>query len=259
MASDPATPINGRAESEGLRPPAATSRMSRGEEAARYIRGLIFDGELLPGSRVPQDDIARVLGVSRIPVREALIALEREGWVTIELNRGAFVNALDAQALLDHYELYGMIFGFVARRALDRAESGELVRVLDQIVRDLGATDDPDEILQLTIAYQRTLVDSARSPRVRPMIRALNQLVPGDFFSTVPEAIDLERKGLRAITRALKRGDGEKAAAEDGRMSSQIGETVLALFERRGLITPDTGATATPPARAAGGTGRTSR
>jgi DNA-binding GntR family transcriptional regulator len=237
MAPNRATPANGRNESEGLRPPAATSRMSRGEEAARYIRSLIFDGELKPGTRVPQDDIARVLGVSRIPVREALIALEREGWVTIELNRGAFVNALDARALLDHYELYGMIYGFAARRALDRSSATELVSQLEAIVKELGATEDPDAFLQLTVTYYRAIVDAARSPRLRPLTRALTQLVPGDFFAMVPEAIDLERKGLRAITRAMKRGDGEKAAAEYVRMARQIGETVLALFERRGLLT----------------------
>jgi DNA-binding GntR family transcriptional regulator len=210
--------------------------MSRGEEAARYIRSLIFDGELRPGSRVPQDDIAHSLGVSRIPVREALIALEREGWVTIELNRGAFVNALDAQAVLDHYELYGMIYGFAARRALDHEGGPELIRRLEQIVRDLHAVDDPSQVLQHTLAFQKTVLDAAHSPRLRPLTRALTQLVPGDFFSLVPEAVDLERKGLRAITRALKRGDGEKAAAEWARMSHRIGERVLALLEQRGLL-----------------------
>jgi DNA-binding GntR family transcriptional regulator len=210
--------------------------MSRGEEAARYIRSLIFDGDLRPGSRVPQDDIARELGVSRIPVREALIALEREGWVTIELNRGAFVNALDAQAVLDHYELYGMIYGFAARRALDHGGGPELFRRLEQIVRDLYAVDDPSQVLQHTLAFQKTVLDAAQSPRLRPLTRALTQLVPGDFFSLVPEAVELERKGLRAITRALKRGDGEKAAAEWARMAHRIGERVLALFEERGLL-----------------------
>jgi DNA-binding GntR family transcriptional regulator len=66
-----------------------TTRLSSGDQAALYIRRLIFDGDLRPGTRVPQDEIAQTLGVSRIPVREALIALEREGWVTIELHRGA--------------------------------------------------------------------------------------------------------------------------------------------------------------------------
>jgi len=78
------------------------ARRGSGDQAASYIRRLIFDGDLRPGERVPQDEVARVLGMSRIPVREALIALEREGWVTIELHRGAFVNAISQDTVRDH-------------------------------------------------------------------------------------------------------------------------------------------------------------
>src|SRR5690606_39573785 len=94
-------------------------RQSSGEQAASYIRRLIFDGVLRPGARVPQDDIAADLGISRIPVREALIALERQGWVTIERHRGAFVTALDPPAVRDHSELYGLVYVFALPPALE--------------------------------------------------------------------------------------------------------------------------------------------
>src|SRR5947209_18031373 len=85
------------------------ARRSSGEDAALLIKRMIFEGELKPGERVPQDDVAAMLGISRIPVREALIALEREGWVTIEMHRGAFVNSLDAPAVRDNHELFGLV------------------------------------------------------------------------------------------------------------------------------------------------------
>ena len=69
---------------------------------------------------MPQDAIAKTLGVSRIPVREAMIALEREGWVTTIPHRGVFVNAVDRSAVRDHYELYGLLYGFAVRRAVER-------------------------------------------------------------------------------------------------------------------------------------------
>src|SRR5207248_11628760 len=100
------------------------ARRSSGDEAALLIRRMIFDGELHPGERVPQDDVAAMLGISRIPVGEALIALEREGWVTIEMHRGAFVNALDARSVRDHYELVGVVYGLGARLAIARAGPG---------------------------------------------------------------------------------------------------------------------------------------
>ena len=85
-----------------------------------YIRRLIFDGVLREGDRVPQDAIAEQLGLSRVPVREALLSLEREGWVTIKPHRGAFIGALDESVVRDHYELYGHVYSFAARRAAQR-------------------------------------------------------------------------------------------------------------------------------------------
>src|SRR5271166_4941796 len=118
---------SGNSKRRAIRPPVVDSgnklvRTSSAEHIALHIRSLIFEGELLPGTRVPQDAIAEDLGVSRIPIREALIALEREGWVTIEMHRGAFINALDKQSIRDHYELLGLIYGFAAKRALARAD-----------------------------------------------------------------------------------------------------------------------------------------
>src|SRR2546421_4287478 len=116
------------------------TRRSSGDEAALLIRRMIFDGELRPGERVPQDDVAAMLGISRIPVREALIALEREGWVTIEMHRGAFVNAFDARSVGDHYELFGLVYGFAARLAIARS-GPDLVDRLAELLAACGATD----------------------------------------------------------------------------------------------------------------------
>src|SRR3954452_5366241 len=73
----------------------AFSRETSPDAVARYIRSLIVSGTLRHGERVPRDDIARRLGVSPVPVREAIIALDREGWLRIEPHRGAFVHGVD--------------------------------------------------------------------------------------------------------------------------------------------------------------------
>src|SRR3954464_14937235 len=119
------------------------ARRSSGDEAALLIRRMIFDGELRPHDRVPQDDTAAVLGISRIPVREALIALEREGWVTIAPHRGAFVSELDEPAVRDHFELYGLTFGLAARRAIERGPDA-LVAAVEPLVRAAIDEEDPD-------------------------------------------------------------------------------------------------------------------
>ena len=207
---------------------------SSAETAAEYIRRLIFEGHLPPGGRVPQDDVAGDLGISRVPVREALIMLERQGWVTIERHRGAFVTALTAEAVHDHYELYGLVYGFAAQRALDRSGPAFVGRI-GEIMQDVRAGDGAT-VGRAILAFHRQVVDAARSPRVEVALRALSSLVPGDFFAVVPAAVAVEAKGLAAIHRALKTGDGARAAAEYQRMMRRIGDEVVAVFADRGLF-----------------------
>jgi DNA-binding GntR family transcriptional regulator len=215
--------------------PEAPVRQSSGEHAAVYIRRLIFDGRLRPGERIPQEQIAHALGLSRIPVREALIALEREGWLTIEMHRGAFVNALDEQAAHDTYELFGLVYGFAVRRAIGRARPDLAVRV-DELARQLTRTDDPEEMQRLTIAFHAAVVDAAASPRIKVVLRAMSGLVPGNFFALVPGAIEVEQQGLTDIAQAVARGDADRASDEYESMMSRIGELVVRLFAERGLF-----------------------
>ncbi|HEY3703073.1 MAG TPA: GntR family transcriptional regulator [Acidimicrobiales bacterium] len=215
------------------------ARRSSGTDAALYIRRLIFEGELRPGERVPQDELAQDLGISRIPIREALIALESGGWVSIELHRGAFVTALDEQAVRDHYELYGLVYGFAAKRALARKAQGledELAKLADAF----NETDDPEELESLAIDFHAAITGAARSPRINVVLRAMSGLVPGNFFELVPAAIEGERRGLTAIARAMKRRDGDRAATEYQRMMRRQADNVVAVFRERGLL--DSGA-----------------
>src|SRR3954464_5132491 len=151
------------------------ARRSSGDEAALLIRRMIFDGELRPGERVPQDDVAAMLGISRIPVREALIALEREGWLTIEMHRGAFINALDARSVRDNYELFGLVYGLASKRAVDRSGPDFLDR-LDELKTAMTASDDPAEVGAATRAFHATIVEAAQSPRVNVVLRAMSAL-----------------------------------------------------------------------------------
>ena len=212
-------------------------RRSSGEAAALYIRKMIFDGYLRPGARVHQDDVAQALGLSRIPVREALVALEQQGWVTIEPNRGAFVAAFDERSVHDHYELYGLVYGFAAKKALERSD-GVLGEKLTQLADDYERTDDPAEAQRVALAFHAALIEAAGSPRIEVVLRALSALVPGDFYELVPDAMVLQRVGFRAIADSCRRGDGDAAADEYCRMMVGVASEVVRLFRRRGLFDP---------------------
>jgi DNA-binding GntR family transcriptional regulator len=212
-------------------------RRSSGDHAATYIKRLIFDQHLRAGDRVHQDEVAQALGISRIPVREALIALEREGWITIEMHRGAFVNDFDEQAVRDHYSLFGLVYGFAARRALSRDDSsGELAAALDAILAELGQDDDPAQAGHVALAFHDAVVEAARSPRIQTIMGAMSGLIPGNFFAVVPGSIAVERQGLTAIARAVGKRNGDAAAKAYEKMMRAHGDLVVDLFESRGFF-----------------------
>jgi DNA-binding GntR family transcriptional regulator len=218
---------------EGLIRPTST------QQVADYIRRQIFEGKLHVGERVPQDEIAAALGVSRVPVREAVIALDREGWVMIQPHRGAFVVGLDENSTRDHYELLGRVYGYGALRAAERA-SAEQIAVLGLIHRKLQAATDPHEFSQLNMEFLRRLVNLAASRRVSSTVRLMAvNIVPGDFFAGVPEAIRIHKRHLRAIMKALKAADGETAEREIISMLRQEAGLVVALLTERGVIGKD--------------------
>ena len=173
--------------------------------------------------------------MSRIPVREALIVLEREGWVTNEMHRGAFINALDEPTVHDHYELFGLIYGFAAKRALARA-ADDLPEQLAAIQTQFARATTAEERYDLSIAFHGLIVKGAASPRINVALRAMSALVPGNFFEEVPESVEVESRGLAAIARAMKQGDGDKASAEYVKMMRNVGNKVAQLFRERSLF-----------------------
>lgn len=109
---------SGRDDAAAGRP----SRRARLPEAlatdvARQLEQLIINGTLSPGERLNEVALSRSLGVSRGPVREAARALEKNGLVTVIMNRGAFVRSLSLDEAKEIYEINGALFGLAAGRA----------------------------------------------------------------------------------------------------------------------------------------------
>jgi DNA-binding GntR family transcriptional regulator len=200
---------------------------SSAEAVARHVRELIAKGQLEAGQRLPQDEIALAVGVSRIPVREAIIALEREGWLRVENHRGAFVLPLDKQAITDRFALYGRYYGFAARRAIERMMPGDL-DALDALADDVGRAKSPAAMERATTAYLAKLVSVAGSNRLRAALRSTSRIVPGVFFAAVPSTIPVAKRGIAAMHAAVVAGDADAAEKLSVDMQDKHGKAVVA-------------------------------
>jgi DNA-binding GntR family transcriptional regulator len=96
---------------------AITTQPMASEQATSQIRTAILNGSLPPGTRIAQEELASKLGVSREPVRQALVVLEREGLVSYTAGRAAVVALIDPSFIADIYEFREIIEAYAAAKA----------------------------------------------------------------------------------------------------------------------------------------------
>jgi DNA-binding GntR family transcriptional regulator len=117
-----------------------------GDEVYSRIGEAILDGTLEPGEHLRDHELARVLGVSRTPVREALQRLERAGLVEVAPNRFTRVSIPNQKVLADTHEFVVMLMGTVMSLALKRCEDDCLARGLEMIDEMIEASDADDNL-----------------------------------------------------------------------------------------------------------------
>lgn len=181
------------------------------EQVSSHIRELILSGELRPGQRIDQDELAEDLGVSKLPVREALIVLEGEGLVDNVARRGAFVAPLTREDVRDNYVIYGIVSGLAARRAAERL-SDEEIDVIGEIVTRMEQSADPAEQEELNFVFHRTINRAGGSRRLTSVLRLLSNTIPAGFFEFTTDWPERARDDHRRILQALRTRDAEGAA-----------------------------------------------
>jgi len=96
------------------------------DAATSQVRDMILAGTLAPGTRLRQVDLAGRMGISRTPLREALMKLEQEGLITVLPRGGLRVLELDAMGAIELYELREVLDGLAARLAAQRIDRAGL-------------------------------------------------------------------------------------------------------------------------------------
>jgi DNA-binding GntR family transcriptional regulator len=183
--------------------------------AGEVIREAIIDGRLPPGQRLKEEELARELGMSRTPVREALLTLESEGLVESIPRRGATVRSYAVGDLDDVYQLRALLEGYAARRAAARISPEDVARLEESCNRfdRLRAEDDLLDLVKENLLFHGVIHEAAASDRLVALIRKVIEipLVYKSFYWYSPEQKLISQHYHRQLTRALRHGDGERA------------------------------------------------
>lgn len=201
---------------------------------AGRLRDLIFTGDLLPGTKVDQEEMAARLGVSKLPVREALIGLENEGLVESIPRRGAFVAHLSREDVRDHYNVFGLVSGLAAERAAVSLSDEELDE-LEQLAEQMEATTGAEEQEELNFRFHRMINLAGGGRRLRSVIALLGKSIPTRFFVFAEDWPEVAMRDHRRILEALRARDPKAARRAVEEHLRDSATAAVRILEKRGF------------------------
>ena len=194
------------------------------------IREMILHGELLPGQRVREVELANKLGVSRTPVRESLPILAQEGMLTQLDTRGFVVRAFTPQEIMDAIDVRGVLEGLAARMLAEQGPSRRLIQSLYDCLREGDeifakrhlVESDEARYGEMNKQFHSLIVQGAGSKVIADAIERNSRIPFAAAYAIAFDKIDLPRmydslsyahRQHHAIVRALENGEGARVAA----------------------------------------------
>jgi DNA-binding GntR family transcriptional regulator len=190
------------------------------QHAVEGLRRALVSGELAPGDRVRQEELAEALGISLAPVREALAVLEQEGQVTYLPRRGYFVTELDLGDVGEIYELRALLEDRAASRALPLLGDDAIGRIELAARECVDAAAEGDVATELA-ANRRFHFGVLGSPEQIHTLRLIRLLWDSTetyraLYYNSPQAREDSARAHERIVAAIRERDGERLVAELG-------------------------------------------
>ena len=201
-----------------------------GKRATEDLRRAILMGRYKPGERLVEDRLSAELGISRVPIREALRTLAGDGLVDVRPRRGATVAVISVAMAQDLIEVRAMLEGLNARlaaRHLQPGIAGELKRVLAEgnaaaVSRDVG------DLVRLNAAFHDKLAEGGRNAILWDIMRMLRERTGLVFARNTAERAVEDWNEHSQILAAVIDGDEELASLLATRHVRRAGEAAAA-------------------------------
>ena len=237
VAPDQAPSIAASSTEPGARSPFRREPLHA--QAAERLRRLIVRGEIAAGEKVNEIAIAKALGVSRTPLREAIKLLAAEGLLELLPGRGARVRCFSASEILDHFEVIGALERHAAERAADRITprvAAEL-RSLRDSMKASHRDGRQQAYFQANQKMHALIVGLANNPVLTAMHRELSNKARHDRPSTLMSAARWAEsvREHEGWVEAILSGDGTRAGTLILDHARRTGEAVLAQAAETGI------------------------
>jgi len=215
------------------------------DQVTDTVRRMILMGELHPGDPVAQDYLAGELGVSTMPVREALLQLSHEGFISGGRGRSFRVARTTREDVADVYWMHAILAGELTARAAARLDEAGLARLAEVHDEWQKAAENHDEAgLEATnFEFHRVVNQAADAPKLLRVMRNTLRMIPEHFYAMIPDYAVAATERHGAILRALESHDAERARAEASKHVEESGALLIEFFDEKGYwTTPEPGA-----------------
>lgn len=199
------------------------------EAAADELRRRILAGELPEGTPLKQDALAQEFGVSRIPIREALVQLDGEGLVRIVPHKGAIVSELSTAEITELFELRSLLEPLLLKKSVPKLTTSDFEK-LDQILAEYSDelhAKHPGRYGELNTQLHDVLLSRAEQPKTRAIVNSL--LVQTDRYTRLQLSLSADNSKRAEdehgrIVQFCHEGNARAAAALLKRHIDQAGE-----------------------------------
>lgn len=202
-------------------------------KVCNVIREAIIKGQFKPGERLKQSDLAEKLGVSRMPIREALRKLETEGLITLVPHKGAIVKTIKLEDIKEVYALRAQLERMALLQSADNLSSEDL-KQLSKLVELMDEATDVNQFVECNIEFHRLLLDQCKWERLNAFIDTLWNGLPQQTPHLITGQRETSNIEHRKILEALKREDKETAADILSTHILRTGETLIKNLKTKG-------------------------
>ena len=186
------------------------------EQVYEYLREQMRRGDIMPGSAIDMEETSKKLGVSKTPLRDALLQLEMEEFVTILPRRMVVVNSLKKDDIRNYYEIIGSLESMAMLNAFERLKASDIeaMQKLNAGMKEAIAANDFDLYYERNLAFHNTFLNLCGNDSLVKLVNNLKKRLydfprPKGFVKEWEESSILEHQALIDL---LRKGRGQDAA-----------------------------------------------
>ena len=209
------------------------------EQVYDFLREQMRRGEILPGSVIDMEETSKKLGVSRTPLRDALLQLESEDFVAILPRRKVIVNVLTVQDIKNYYEIIGALESIAIIKSFDRMSDKDVdyLEQMNQEMKHAIEANDFDLYYEKNLNFHRVYLDLCENEKLILIVNTLKKRLY-DFPRRQGFVKEWEESSIQEHARFIKllrEGNKEEAARfmRDVHWSYEVQEKYIVKYYRQ--------------------------